>query len=594
MKPISAYVENFQSYQYVSLDFESQGLVLVSGPTGAGKSTALDILPWILYGTTSKDGAADDVRPWAETGETHGEAAIDTPTGIITINRYRGSYNDLYWLESDGETLHRGKSLTDTQTLLEARLGVTAEEFIEGSYIHQFSKADSFFTASAKDRRAVFEKIADQSFAINLSDKASEARKAAKKNKALADQELSRHTGRLEALNEELPRLQLSLSKWEEDRKALLSNLTSKYNSFDKDRAIKLAKLKTASQDFQGEKSTAVDRILAEMEALKAKIQPSDAFDSRLAEIKKDMSALNTEKCPTCNSPVSSNKRFDLSVEQGKLKDAQALNNLNISNFTSLQDKLRRQVDAPDLHQVEAEHLKTQENPYSARIQETEGTENPFLAQVGEAKHRLGLANAAVREAETQVAALAKTTSHLSWIYDKSFELRGIMMEKVVSQIERATNSYLETYFDAALRVRFSLEGSDKLQVGITNDGHRAPFAQLSGGERAMLKLCFSLSRMKAVQNKVGRQFSLVMLDEAMNGLDDALKVKAFSLLQSLEKDYSTVFIIDHCEDFKNMFTSRFIVEKSGSRSSLYTDEPQNNAKRAGITERSTKESIQP
>jgi len=142
-------------------------------------------------------------------------------------------------------------------------------------------------------------------------------------------------------------------------------------------------------------------------------------------------------------------------------------------------------------------------------------------------------------------------------------------MSKAVHQLESATNAYLERFFDAAIRVRFLLEDSDKLGVEISNDGHSCPFRNLSGGERTMLKLAFSLSLMKAVQDRSGVSFDMIMLDEPFSGLSDPLKVKAFALLQHLETEYNTVLVIDHSSDLKAQFNRVFLTNKLSGHSEI-------------------------
>jgi ABC-type lipoprotein export system ATPase subunit len=97
-------VTNFGSYKHLEFDFNSNGLTLISGPTGSGKSTLCDIVPWILFGRTSKGGAVDEVRSWDAEEATTGTLMLHG----ISITRSRKP-NDL---TIDGR---RGKDLNDTQ-----------------------------------------------------------------------------------------------------------------------------------------------------------------------------------------------------------------------------------------------------------------------------------------------------------------------------------------------------------------------------------------------------------------------------------------------------------------------------------------------
>mgnify|MGYP002413704537 FL=1 len=84
-----------------------------------------------------------------------------------------------------------------------------------------------------------------------------------------------------------------------------------------------------------------------------------------------------------------------------------------------------------------------------------------------------------------------------------------------------------------------------------------------------MLKLAFNVAYMEAAQNCAGVKIDTVMLDEALNGLDADLKVKAYNLVEYLGTIYSSVIVIEHSEEFKTLFPTVFKVSKEGSRSQV-------------------------
>ena len=161
---ISATIQNFGSYKKLEFSFDKQGLCLIQGLTGSGKSTLMDIVPWVLFGVTAKDGSVDEVKSWDSNGDTEGRLIIDLNGVPIIIQRIRGKTNDLHYSQQDVPGITRGKDLKDTQKQINQLLGITPETYLAGAYFHEFSKAASFFITSAKSRREICEQIVDLSF----------------------------------------------------------------------------------------------------------------------------------------------------------------------------------------------------------------------------------------------------------------------------------------------------------------------------------------------------------------------------------------------------------------------------------------------
>ncbi len=579
MRITYAYAENFQSYETIEFSYKDLGLALISGPTGAGKSTLLDLVPWTLYNTTSKDGASDDVKPWSG-GVTASRVDVALPDGaILEVNRIRGTaaQNDLYWLEGDTEEQHRGKDLTETQKLLEARLGVTSELFILGSYLTQFSKADSFFIAKAKDRREVLEKIADQEFAIQLGEKSSTARKEAKKLVITAQNDLSGVTGKLEGLKDSIEGLKSSLVSWESQHVAKLLGLQSKLNSFEQDQHKVIAAIKTKSLEWQAARDRKMAELTQDLKALPL-AEDDTVYAGALALVQRELAALKDTRCPSCSALTESEQREDYKEEISALIQARNENWNTLRNISELKKQIKAHSDAPDPHLSGLQQVQSQANPYADQIVAAQLEANPFQPRIDQTWLAIEVATTRRTELQASLAAAESQVSRLNWLYDKSFELRGILMTRAVSQIQDATNAYLERFFDAALRISLTVEGSDKIEVEIYNEGHLAPFKSLSGGERCMLKLAFSLSLMKAAQHKAGVSFNMLMLDEPFSGLDTGLKEKAFGLLQELSTEYPTVLVIEHDEEIKNLFEVKFLVDKCGGQSTIVLSESENNA----------------
>ncbi len=76
-----------------------------------------------------------------------------------------------------------------------------------------------------------------------------------------------------------------------------------------------------------------------------------------------------------------------------------------------------------------------------------------------------------------------------------------------------------------------------------------------------MLKFAFGAAIMKAIANHKHLKFNTIFFDEALDGMSDTVKSQAFVLLEKLSLEYENVFVVDHSEAFKCLFTNRIDVQ---------------------------------
>lgn len=267
MQIISCSLENFASYKELNFKFDEQGLTLIQGPTGAGKSTLCDAIPWVLFGRTAKDGSVDEVLAWGSKDPTKGEVILKLGGTDLGVVRVRGKTNDLFFYDQSGVT--RGKDIPDTQKLLNKRLGMDLALYLAGAYFHEFSQTAQFFTTTAKNRRAICEQVVDLSLPKMLQD---------------------------------------SLSKQKKELGQRQEKLMLQYSSIRKqdDLAAKISQYKAKAESFKQDKHRELDKIQTEIEKLQAAQREYGYFEEQALSIANERCSLGPDVCPTCGTSTDS------------------------------------------------------------------------------------------------------------------------------------------------------------------------------------------------------------------------------------------------------------------------------------------------
>ncbi len=244
MKVIKCSAENFASYKELNFWFDDKGLILINGPTGSGKSTLCDLIPWICWGKTAKGGDVSEVLSWPGDKVTIGVIEIQINQTIYCIQRKRGSKskdNDLVF-NVNGHSGQRGRDLNDTQKLINNLLGLNIDLYLSGAYFHEFSQTAQFFTTTAKNRRTICEQVVDLSLAKNLQEKTSLE---------------------LKTVNQDLTKVTSQISQLEANITLLAKmqvNETTKFETWNKSQVLKLKSIESNVIKFEETRDSRVKR----------------------------------------------------------------------------------------------------------------------------------------------------------------------------------------------------------------------------------------------------------------------------------------------------------------------------------------------
>lgn len=197
----------------------------------------------------------------------------------------------------------------------------------------------------------------------------------------------------------------------------------------------------------------------------------------------------------------------------------------------------KRRYILTEIHKLEAEAEARQQEISSAKA---------WNAKVDALEEQLQKAVVQRKELEAEESALRNQKSLID-VLVKTFSTSGLVAYKIeclVKDLEDLTNKYLAEFSDGRFQITFQLNGSDKLNVIITDNGNDVEIAELSNGERARVNISALLAIRKLLQSLSSNQTNLLFLDEVIENLDVHGKEKLIEVL--LEETHLNTILVSH------------------------------------------------
>jgi DNA repair exonuclease SbcCD ATPase subunit len=350
---------------------------------------------------------------------------------------------------------------------------------------------------------------------------------------------------------------------WEHNHQLSLINIETDFANYDKKIQKEADYLKGKSEAFVSNKKVRLDDLQEKLSQIS--VAPEQEFADRIAKLKAEIDKRQESTCNACGQKMPS-ERSVLLEELEQVKTAMWKNSMLVEKRKDLMDQIARVQDEKNHYEEQLKILPSRPNPYSFLLEAEKEKTNPHTDKLKAFQNDLDNATERMKEQESLLTALKSDLSHLEQLQVLCPILRAELLKMAIRAIQDNTNNYLEKYFDSELRIQFTLDG-DSLEVEVQKSGHPCTYRQLSKGQRQLLKLSFALSVMFASFDQSGVKFENLFFDEALDGLDESLKLKAFNLFEALSPGFSSVFLIDHAPAFQNMFAKKYRVGSLADKS---------------------------
>ncbi|XLQ12257.1 MAG: exonuclease subunit SbcC [cyanobacterium endosymbiont of Epithemia adnata isolate EadnSB Bon19] len=156
MIPLELTLKNFLSYREATLDFRGLHTACICGANGAGKSSLLEAITWVIWGKSRAVIDDDVIHTGCKYVRVDFQFISNQEVYRIIRNRHRGRSSHLeFQIESSGEFRSlTSKGTRATQEKIVFSLKLDYETFINSSYLRQ-GKADEFMLRRPTERKQI-------------------------------------------------------------------------------------------------------------------------------------------------------------------------------------------------------------------------------------------------------------------------------------------------------------------------------------------------------------------------------------------------------------------------------------------------------
>ncbi len=175
MIPVQVTLKNFLSYQDASLDFSGLHTACICGSNGAGKSSLLEAITWVVWGESRAASEDDVIHTGAKDVRVDFTFEANGQIYRVIRTRRRGSSSALeFQVETpEGFKSLTGKGLRATQDIIHNYIKLDYDTFINSAYLRQ-GRADEFMLKRPSERKEILAELLKLNQYDDLEDRSKE------------------------------------------------------------------------------------------------------------------------------------------------------------------------------------------------------------------------------------------------------------------------------------------------------------------------------------------------------------------------------------------------------------------------------------
>ena len=530
---------------FTEIEFTRSSNTLIIGQNGAGKSTILDALCFVLFGKPfrkiNKPNLINSVN------QSQCVVEIEFSSGQKSYKIVRGIKPNIFEIYCNNELVNQDAKVKDYQEFLERNiLKLNYKSFTQVVILGSASFVP-FMQLSAADRRAIIEELLDiqifSSMNTLVKDHLSSIKDNSKDNKYSMD--LTSEKIKLQKHN--IEEHQKHNEQEIENKKSEISKSELQSEQLQND--ISLIQKHIENLQFKIEDET---KVRAKNKNI---LQMESKLESSISKIEKDiMFFKENDHCPTCTQTIGETFKSEKIVEKNskkneiqegltKLSEELSRTNVRIEEILEIQKNINKHNNAIGEHNATIRAINT----YIGKLN----------TEVGNLMIRKGSIideNVKLNELKQELKELLKKQEELS-VEKQYYEYAASLLKdtgiktKIIKQYLPIMNKLINKYLTAMdFFVNFNINENFEETI---KSRHRDEFsyANFSEGEKQKIDLALLFTWRQIAKLKNSTNTNLLILDEVF---DSSLDASAVELLMNLINEFSTdtnIFVISHKGD---------------------------------------------
>lgn len=585
-------------------NLDQQGLNLIRGKVGSGKTTIPSALTWVLYGQTLK-GTKSSVLTWEELRpENYAgcKVALNFKIGKIQYKVIRckdfkrqirigelktKGANKLIFLQ-DGEPIHSEKGKALLQREIEKTLGYTFELFKNSIVFGQ--KMKRIIEETGPNKKKVFEEAFEATFIKQAADNVLEEVKELENILSELRYQEDKHSDKLLSKKETLKEVQSLISNSEtlvKNYKRQLKEIEKEITENQEMEKVDISKLtnkyhKVVKKIDEGKQHNAtIDRAKSKLEDIQTGIEELEELLNRKGK-----------KCHTCGSTLELDRlkamrdklNKDLNSLRKQASEYREVTKLEYQDLTDLENKAQNiKIEIRDKQKYNDDITRKKQT--NVKLKKTAGEIKDTLAELNVKRNRkkekelekeIELILRTVKTNSKKIKKLDRTVEIKKWLLKDPLSNNGLkayMFNELLMDVNKQLIKYSDILgFLIEFGIDLSTRNKDFYQV-IMLDNILIPYDDLSGGQKQLVDTSVAFAIHDVVSSL--KPSNVVFLDEPFESLgSDEIEVIA-ELVEEKAKDKS-LYLITHHISFAPHNANEIIVTRDENKNTIISSVPQN------------------